>query len=86
MPEAIEKVTEKHTVDEMRKRDGETNIAVGLFLFALGIPVLLGTFAALDRPRAALVNAICGGVLLLIGAGVIAYGWWGFRKATQKKS
>jgi len=86
MSEAIEKVVEEHTVDEVRKRDGETNVAVGLFLFALSIPVLLGTFVALDRPRAALVNAICGGVLFFIGAVVIAYGWWEFRKATKKRS
>ncbi len=84
MSQAIDKVTEEHTGKDMRKRDGETNIAVGLFLFALGIPVFLGTFWAMDRPHAALVNAICGAALLLIGAGVIAYGWIGFRKATKK--
>ena len=84
MTDTIEKVAEEHTIDEMGKRDGETNMAVGIFLFALGIPVLLGTFWALDRPHAAFVNALCGLALLLVGGGVTYYGWRGFRKATNK--
>lgn len=83
MSETIDKVSEEHPAKDMRKRDGETNMAVGLFLFALGIPVSLGTFGALDRPHAAFVNAICGIMLLLIGGGVTLYGWWGFRNATK---
>ncbi len=83
MSEAIDKVSEERPVKDMRKRDGETNIVVGLFLFALGIPVLLGTFGALERPHAAFVNAVCGIVLLLIGAVVTVYGWWGFRNAIK---
>lgn len=86
MSQAIDKdVREKTSDNDMDKRDGETNIAVGLFLFVLGIPVLLGTFWALDRPHAAFVNAVCGGVLLLLGACVVFHGWRGFRKATKKK-
>ncbi|HOC67663.1 MAG TPA: hypothetical protein PLL36_13480 [Candidatus Hydrogenedentes bacterium] len=84
MSQAIDKNTDEHTGKDMRKRDGETNMAVGLFLFALGIPVFLGTFWALDRPHAALVNAICGATLLLIGGVVVVYGWLGFRRATKK--
>lgn len=86
MSQAIDKdIREKTSDNEMNKRDGETNMAVGLFLFVLGIPVLLGTFWALDRPHAAFVNAVCGAVLLFIGAGVTVYGWRGFRKATKNQ-
>jgi len=87
MSQAIDKSTNvAATANETLKRDGETNMAVGLFLFVLGIPVLIGTFWALDRPHAAFVNAVCGGVLILIGAGVIAYGWLGVRKAAKNGS
>ncbi len=81
MPEAIKKTAEKFTASEMGQRDGETSIAVGLFLMALGAPVLLATIWALDKPSAAVVNALCGAALLLIGAGAVAYGLWELRKA-----
>lgn len=68
----------------MKKRDGETNIAVGLFLFALGIPVLLGTLGIDGNVRAATVNAVCGFALLSIGGGWIVYGWRQFRQATRR--
>ncbi|NLN93560.1 MAG: hypothetical protein GX130_09680 [Candidatus Hydrogenedens sp.] len=67
-----------------KKRDGETNIAVGLFLFALGIPVLLGTLGIDDNVRAATVNAVCGLALLLTGGGWIAYGWRQFKQSTGR--
>lgn len=87
MSQAIDKTKNKAvTANETLKRDSETNVAVGLFLFALGIPVLIGTLWALERPRAAVVNAICGGVLLLIGGCVIAYGWLGMRRAAKNDS
>lgn len=87
MSQAIDKTKNKEvTANETLKRDSETNMAVGLFLFALSIPVLIGTFWALDRPRAAIVNAVCGGVLFLIGSCVIAYGWRGVRKAAKNDS
>ena len=83
MPETIDKVAERHTAREMMKRDGETYIAVGLFILALGIPVLIGTFWALSRPNAAVVNAICGAVLAAIGIAAILYGWRILRRATK---
>jgi len=87
MSQAIDKTTTKTvTANETLKRDSETNMAVGLFLFVLSLPVLLGTLWALDRPRAAVVNAVCGGVLFLIGAGVIFYGWLGIRRAAKNDS
>jgi len=87
MSQAIDKTESKTvTANETLKRDGETNIAVGLFLFALGVPVMIGTIWALDRPRAAFINALCGGILMLIGAGVVLYGWLGVRRAAKNGS
>ena len=59
---------------ELRKRDAETQIALGLFIFVLSLPVLLGTIWA-DRFHAQIVNVIAGVVLLAIGAGLFWYGW-----------
>ena len=87
MSQAIDKTRNKTvSKQETMKRDGETNMAVGLFLFVLSLPVLLGTFWALDRPRAAFVNAVCGGVLFLVGAAVILYGWLSVRRAAKINS
>lgn len=86
MSQTIKKVTERHTAAEMMKRDGETYMAVGLFLVALSIPVIIGTFYALARPHAAIVNCICGVVLLAIGAGGVFYGWSLYRRTTKKAS
>jgi hypothetical protein len=83
MTQTIEKQPERHTRNEMLKRDGETSMAVGLFLVALGIPVLIGTLWALDNFRGAVVNAICGLVLLLIGGAVTIYGYIMFRRAAR---
>jgi len=59
----------------MEKRDGETYVALGLFIVAVGIPVAVGTyFAAQTNMRAAFVNLVCAIVLLLIGGGSIFYG------------
>lgn len=57
-----------------RKRDGETYIAIGIFIAAVGLPVLVGTYWALASTHAAVVNAVCGATLLLTGAASIAYG------------
>ena len=83
MTQTIDKVEERHTKNELLKRDGETSMAVGLFVLALGLPVLLGTFWSLDNPRAALVNAICGLALLLIGGGATFYVWTLFSRARK---
>ena len=83
MTQTIEKVEEHHSKTEMLKRDGETSMAVGLFVFALGLPVLIGTVWALDNHRAAIVNAICGAVLLVIGGAATAYGWMLYSRAKK---
>lgn len=83
MSKTIDKVEERHTKNELLKRDGETSMAVGLFVLALGLPVLIGTLWTLDNPRAAFVNAICGLVLLLIGGCATFYGWTMFARARK---
>ncbi|MDX9975945.1 MAG: YtpI family protein [FCB group bacterium] len=59
---------------ELHKRDAETQIALGLFIVIIAIPVLIGTIYAV-RPHAQVVNMIAGGVLLAIGAGLAWFGW-----------
>ncbi len=86
MPETIKKTVEEHTAIEMMKRDGETYMAVGFFIIALSIPVLIGTLWALQRPHAAIVNAICGVVLGAVGAAATLYGWKLFKRAKSKAS
>ena len=57
------------------KRDGETYRALGMFIVAVGIPVLMGTYWAMQtNVRAAVINVICAIVLLLIGGASIYYG------------
>jgi hypothetical protein len=52
--------------DHHTKRDGETLIALGLFLAVLGVPVILGIFW--EPPGfVRWVSAVCG--LLLMGSG-----------------
>jgi hypothetical protein len=59
----------------MEKRDGETYVALGIFILAVGLPVVAGTYWAYQtNVRAAVVNVVCGAVLLLIGAGSVLYG------------
>lgn len=81
MSKTIEKVEPRHTENEMLKRDGETSMAVGLFVLAVGVPVLIGTIWALENPRAAVVNAICGLALMAIGGGATWYGWGLYKRA-----
>lgn len=67
--------SDKNVNIRMEKRDGETYIALGLFIVAVGLPVMAGTyFAAQTNTRAAVVNVVCATVLLLIGFGAIIYG------------
>lgn len=67
--------SDKNVNIRMEKRDGETYIALGLFIVAVGIPVVAGTYwAAQTNVRAAIVNIVCAAVLLLIGAASIVYG------------
>jgi hypothetical protein len=76
MNDPIKTETAAETADRMEKRDGELYIALGIFIMAVGLPVLIGTYwAAQVKVHAAVVNAACGGVLLLIGAASLAYGF-----------
>lgn len=55
------------------RRDAETQIALGIFVTAISLPVLLGTFWA-DSLKAVVVNVAAG--LVLLGVGV-AMALWG---------
>ncbi len=70
---------------EMEKRDGETYIALGIFIVAVGIPVVIGTYWAYQsNVRAAVVNVVCGVTLLLIGAASMFYGRVLMRRAKRR--
>jgi hypothetical protein len=75
MMDEQEKYVNPISDQDMEKRDGETYVALGLFIVAVGIPVVAGTyFAYQTNVRAAIVNAVCSVVLLMIGAASILYG------------
>ena len=58
---------------EHTRRDAETQILLGGFIFVLGIPVLIGTWWA-ETTVARIVNVVAALVLLAIGAGFLLYG------------
>jgi small neutral amino acid transporter SnatA (MarC family) len=66
----------KNTGDNLKSRDAELYVVLGIFLVALGLPVILGTWFALaeGRTHAAVVNVIAGLVLVAMGGGSIFYG------------
>jgi len=67
--------SDKNVNIRMEKRDGETYIALGLFIVAVGTPVVAGTYwAAQTNIRAAIVNIVCAAGLLAIGFASIIYG------------
>ena len=72
---ASEKSQEQDARPAFQQRDAETYIAIGLYITAVGIPVIVGTIWAMAHPKAAIVNAVCGIVLTLIGLGCCGYGW-----------
>jgi len=67
--------TKAEAQQKMGQRDGEIYKALGYFIMAVGIPVLIGTyFAAQVNTRAATVNAVCSIALLSIGVASWVYG------------
>ena len=62
--------------DQFAKRDAETQIALGIFVTVISIPVLVGTFWA-NSFRAMVVNLAAGAVLLGVG---LAMGILGFMR------
>lgn len=75
---------EMHRIDDERNkgvqlehRDAELYIVMGIFVVALGLPVILGTYYSMqaDNIRPAIVNFICGVVMTGIGIASILYGW-----------
>ncbi|MGC8737274.1 MAG: hypothetical protein ACP5UA_01360 [Candidatus Hydrogenedens sp.] len=75
---------EMHRIDNERNqgvqlehRDAELYIVMGIFVVALGLPVILGTYFSMQASnyRPAVVNFICGVVMTGIGIASILYGW-----------
>jgi len=75
---------EMHRIDNERNagvqlehRDAELYIAIGIFIVALGLPVIFGTYFTyqVGDYRPAVVNLICGVIMTAIGVASIVYGW-----------
>lgn len=64
-------MSKKH--QEHTRRDAETQILLGSFVFVLGIPVLIGTWWA-ETTAQRLVNLAAAIALLVIGTGFLLYG------------
>ncbi len=64
------KPSDRDTTDH-GERDVASIKILGFFLTVLGLLVLVGTFAALENPRGAIVNAISGLVLATVGAAML---------------
>ncbi len=66
----------KNTGDNLKRRDAELYVLLGGFLVLLGLPVVFGTWYAVQAGlmRAALVNVIAGLSLVGMGVGSIFYG------------
>jgi len=58
---------------EHTRRDAETQILLGGFIFILGLPVLIGTWWA-ETTAARIVNVAAAIALLAIGSGFLWYG------------
>jgi apolipoprotein N-acyltransferase len=58
---------------EHTRRDSETQMLLGGFIFVLGLPVLIGTWWA-ETTAARVVNVAAALALLAIGAGFFLYG------------
>ncbi len=66
-----EKVKEEEK--QFQQRDAETQLVLGLFVFILSIPVMLGAHWA-NNTHAMIVNLVAGGVLLLVGLTMLVRG------------
>jgi hypothetical protein len=72
-PNEAQKTENSGSNDHHTKRDAETQTVIGIFVIAMSIMVLIGTFFAV-RPHAMIVNVVAGTVLLAIGIGMVVLG------------
>jgi uncharacterized membrane protein len=69
----VDKIT-SNANESNRRRDSVSLRIIGIFFACFSLLVMLGTLWE-DRPKAMIVNMVAGGVLLLIGCGMAAYGY-----------
>ncbi len=62
-------------VARLKKRDAETQMALGIFITFLAIPVLIGTLWAVTAHQR-VTNVVAGLVLLGVGVAFLSYGWF----------
>lgn len=74
----------KNTGDELKLRDAETQIVLGIFVSVLAIPVLIGTFWSDVQPHAGIVNFVAGLVLLGVGLGLLLFGTRARKRIKQR--
>lgn len=80
--------TERNTGVQLARRDSELYFALGIFIVALGLPVVWGTIYSiqLGNIRAGIVNLVSGLVMVAIGVASIAYGFVIHRRIVRGQS
>ena len=58
----------------LAQRDAETQMALGIFITILSLPVIVGTLWA-NNMHSRVVNIVAGTVLLGVGVALLTYGW-----------
>ncbi|MCA9103241.1 MAG: hypothetical protein R3C10_14770 [Pirellulales bacterium] len=61
---------------EHRQRDAVSMFMLGSFFLVMGTLVMIGSAWANQRPHALVVNIVAALVLLAVGGGMVAMGWY----------
>jgi hypothetical protein len=64
---------------ELTRRDSDTQLALGIFVSIIAIPVIIGTLWA-DSTSTIVVNLVSGLTLLGLGLALAGYGFLGTRR------
>jgi hypothetical protein len=65
---------------ELTRRDSDTQLALGIFVSIIAIPVIIGTLWA-DSTSTIVVNLVSGLTLLGLGLALAGYGFLGTRRS-----